>query len=300
MKQHMLSVSSLATSDIEDILTKAREFELKEKEKEVSSSSCKDKIVGIMFLEPSTRTHKSFECAAYKLGAKVMHYNHADSSSVKGESFQDTVTTMAQYVDALVIRQPVCGGLKKIQCDVPMVNAGDGNGEHPTQALLDLYTIRKYFPIKKGLLHIAFVGDLKNGRTIHSTLQLLDAMYEGVFFHFVCEENLKLDEAYTRRLHNRYYFEQRLSTIIDMMDVVYMTRMQKERFAQDGVGDAPCQHVLTPDVMRHAKKGMIVMHPLPRNNELPTELDNNPHCKFVEQMKNGVYVRMAILERLLS
>lgn len=294
----MLSVSSLTTSVVEDILSKADEFA---SNADASFTSiCRDKIVGMMFLEPSTRTHKSFECAAYKLGAKVMHYDHASSSSVKGESFQDTVTTMSQYVDALVIRQPVCGALGKLRCDVPIVNAGDGNGEHPTQALLDLYTIRKYFPAKKGLLHIAFVGDLKNGRTIHSTLQLLDAMYEGVFFHFICEGGLELDEVYTRGLRNHYYYEHRLSDVIELMDVVYMTRIQKERFARDDDGmNVSCDHVLTPELVRRAKKSMIILHPLPRNSELPPELDSSPHCKFVEQMKNGVYVRMALLEWVL-
>ena len=288
MKQHVLTVSSLTTSVIEDIMTKAWQFESMG-----ANSNCSNKIVGIMFLEPSTI--KSFECAAYKLGAKVMHYDHASSSSVKGESFQDTVTTMSPYVDALIIRQPVCGGLENLHCDVPMVNAE----EHPTQALLDLYTIRKYFPVKKGVLHIAFVGDLKNGRTIHSTLQLLDAMYEGVFFHFVCEGDLKLDEVYTRGLRNHFYYEHRLSDVIELMDVVYMTRMQKERFAQDVVGNTSCVHVMTPELVRRAKKNMIVLHPLPRNSELPPALDSSPHCKFAEQMKNGVYVRMALLEWVL-
>lgn len=292
MKQHVLTVSSLTTSVIEDIMTKAWQYE-----STGAHSNCSNKIVGMMYLDPST--NKSFECAAYKLGAKVMHYDHASSSSVKGESFQDTVTTMSQYADALIIRQPVCGRLENLHCDVPMVNAGDGNGEHPTQALLDLYTIRKYFPMKKGLLHIAFVGDLKYGRTIHSTLQLLDAMYEGVFFHFVCEGDLKLDEVYTRGLRNRYYYERRLSDVIELMDVVYMTRMQKERFAQNDVGDTSCVHVMTPELVRRAKKSMIVLHPLPRNSELPPVLDSSPHCKFVEQMKNGVYVRMALLEWVL-
>ena len=293
----MLSVSSITTSDIKYILSKAEQFA--SNAGATFTSICRDKIVGMIFLEPSTRTHKSFECAAYKLGAKVMHYDHASSSVAKGESFQDTVTTMSQYVDALVIRQPVCGGLRDLRCDVPIVNAGDGSGEHPSQALLDLYTIRKYHPETSGVLHIAFVGDLKHGRTIHSTLQLLDAMYEGVFFHFVCEGGLELDVCYTRRLRNRYYYEHRLSDIIDLVDVVYMTRIQKERFSDDDVVKASCVHVLTPELLRCAKKSMIVLHPLPRNGELPPELDSSPHCKFVEQMKNGVYVRMALLEWVL-
>lgn len=287
MKQLALTVSSLTTSVIEDIFTKAWQYECTG-----MVSNCSNKTVGMMLLEPST--NKSFEHAVDKLGAKVMHYDHASSSSVKGESFQDTVTTMSQYVDALVVRvcEPLHGTLEKIHCDVPMVNAG----ERHTQALLDLYTIRKYFPMKKGILHIAFVGDLKNGRTIHSTLQLLDAMYEGVFFHFVCEGDLKLDETYTRGLRNHFYYEHRLSDIIELMDVVYITRMQKERFAHDFVVDASCVHGLTPELVRRSKKSMIVLHPLPQNSELPPALNSSPHCKLLEQMKNKFYVQMALLE----
>lgn len=295
--KHILDVSSLPIKTVEMILQTARQF----KHFHIPGDLLKGKIVTTMFFEPSTRTHKSFQCATYRLGGNTLDYNHYTSSAKKGETLRDTITTMSQYSDVIVLRHPLEGTVHKCAevADVPIINAGNGSGEHSTQALLDVFTIQSLIPLemtRSPPFHIAFVGDLKHGRTVHSTLQLLDKMYTGIFFHFVSNEGLHIDKKYTENLRNNHYCEHNLKNIINMMDIIYMTRIQKER----NTNADRSENILTKEILSLAKENAIVLHPLPRNEELPVEIDNDPRCKFVEQMKNGVYVRMAILDYVLS
>lgn len=264
----------------------------------IHTTKLKDKIVGQMFFEPSTRTHSSFLAAAYRSGAEVIHYNPETSSIQKGESLKDTVKTLEQYCDALVIRHPVEGMVKQLadHVDIPVINAGDGSGEHPTQALLDFFTMIPYFPKGRRTV-VTFCGDLKYSRVFHSLVRLMDRLKCGILFMFVSDPALQVSDALTKQLKNEYRCKSKLSDVIEGTDILYMTRLQKERF-EGNLQVKPM--ILTPSLLSIAKSSMIVLHALPRNEELPETCDEDPRCKFIEQMKNGVYVRMAVLDYCLK
>lgn len=247
-----------------------------------------------LFYEPSTRTSSSFYSAMAKLGGSVIPINDVNYSSVsKGETLEDTIRTVACYSDVIVLRHPIVGSVARAAAvsPVPVINAGDGVGEHPTQALLDLYTIRKH----KGLnrhIRIALVGDLKHGRTVHSLLKLL-RLY-NVEMHLVSPKELTMPSEYVK---DGDLIHETLDECIADVDVVYMTRVQKERITtQEVVGN----YALTLDHMAKAKKDMIVMHPLPRVDELPTTIDSDPRAVYFDQIKNGLYVRQAIFLRIFG
>ena len=247
-----------------------------------------------LFYEPSTRTSSSFYSAMAKLGGSVIPINDVNYSSVsKGETLEDTIRTVACYSDVIVLRHPIVGSVARAAAvsPVPVINAGDGVGEHPTQALLDLYTIRKH----KGLnshIRIALVGDLKHGRTVHSLLKLL-RLY-NVEMHLVSPKELAMPSEYVK---DGDLIHETLDECIADVDVVYMTRVQKERITtQEVVGN----YALTLDHMAKAKKDMIVMHPLPRVDELPTTIDSDPRAVYFDQIKNGLYVRQAIFLRIFG
>ena len=294
--KNLINISSLSEKTIRSILTNASQF----KNFHCPTNSLTNKIISTMFFEPSTRTQMSFQTAAYKLGANVLNYDHSKSSSKKGESLEDTIKTMSQYSDALVIRHPNKGVMDKLAkaSSVPIINAGDGNGEHPTQALLDLFTIEENF--SSVTLNITFVGDLKNGRTVHSTMQLLDKMYSNVTFYFVNNSTLDMDDWYTMNLRNPCHCKPSIESVIGITDVLYMTRIQNERIQINNTSTVKSENILTKSLLSKSKKDMIVLHPLPRNEELPEEIDDDPKCKIIEQMKNGVFVRMSILQYLIS
>ena len=246
----------------------------------------------LLFFEPSTRTNFSFQTAINKLNGTFINYNQDYSSHQKGESLYDTIKTMESYSDALIVRHPERGMVEKISniASIPVINAGDGNGEHPTQALLDLFTILQYH---KPPFKIAFTGDLKNSRTVHSLIYLLEKLYDDITYYFVSCDSLKLEENLFN-LKNKRECDS-LEQIIDNIDVLYMTRIQKERH----INEKNVFNInLNKKLLNKSNKNMIVLHPLPRNDEIPVELDNDPKCKYFEQMKNGVYVRMAILSQL--
>lgn len=292
-RKNILSIDSFTNKDIEHIMTRAEHYR-----------SCpqtdilKGKIIGNVFFEPSTRTHCSFQCAIQRCSGYTIDLQIEYSSVKKGESLEDTIQTMEQYCDALVVRHPTKGCMKVcVDCtNIPIINAGDGDGEHPTQALLDLFTIKQYHNTNRPL-KIAICGDLKHSRTCHSLIKLLDRMYEQFEFYLISHESLSLDDSFSRTLRNICIYGSDLSSIISMMDVIYMTRIQKERVQNECIIDKNIY--ITNNMLNEAKPTTILMHPLPRNDELPKECDKNNRSKYFQQMKNGVYIRMALLEYCL-
>ena len=261
-------------------------------------------VVATLFFEPSTRTRLSFESAASRLGAQVIGFSEAGSSSVsKGESLNDTILTVSNYSDIIVMRHPREGSARFASevSPVPVINAGDGANQHPTQTLLDMYSIRK----TQGRLdniHIAFVGDLKYGRTVHS---LTFAMCNfNATFHLVSPEELKLPSYVKRRIKENqleYFQYTDMNEVIPKVDILYMTRIQKERFSDpieyERVRNA---YILRNDMLQDARKNMKVMHPLPRVNEIEVDVDANPMAYYFQQAQNGVYVRQALLASILG
>jgi aspartate carbamoyltransferase catalytic subunit len=257
------------------------------------------KVLSTLFYEPSTRTRLSFEAAMHRLGGRVISVAEAKSSSAsKGESLHDTIKTVEGYADVIVLRHPQMGAADAAAraTDVPVINAGDGAGQHPTQSLLDLYTILEEQGQVDGLT-VALVGDLRNGRTVHSLADLL-ANYD-VRFQFVAPDELRMPREIVERLEAKGISiaeTEDLADVIPTADVLYMTRIQRERFENpadyDRLKDA---YVVTRAALRSAKKTAIVMHPLPRVNEISTDVDGLPGAAYFRQAANGVPVRMALL-----
>ena len=253
-------------------------------------------VYGLLFFEPSTRTCLSFEAAIHRLHGKVIKLHTESSSQKKGETDFDTVKTIENYVDILIIRHPEKNFIHKCKnfINKPIINAGDGAGKHPTQALLDLYTITYHFdsfPEK-----IAFTGDIRHGRTIHSLVYLLEKLKKEIHYHFICNENVTASDEFKTFLEEnvkgRFHYESDIHNVIKEMDVLYFTRIQKERFENH----ADITYVkLTKYILSESKDKLIVLHPLTRNDEIPEYLDNHQKCKYFEQVKNGVFVRMALL-----
>lgn len=261
-------------------------------------------VVATLFFEPSTRTRLSFESAASRLGAQVIGFSEAGSSSVsKGESLNDTILTVSNYADIIVMRHPKEGSARFASevSPVPIINAGDGANQHPTQTLLDMYSIRKTQG-KLDNLQIAFVGDLKYGRTVHS---LTFAMCNfNATFHLVSPEELKLPSYVKRRIKANqldYFQYTDINEVIPQVDILYMTRIQKERFSDpieyEKVRNA---YILKNEMLQGAKKNMRVLHPLPRVNEIELDVDTNPMAYYFRQAQNGVYVRQALLASILG
>jgi aspartate carbamoyltransferase len=253
------------------------------------------KTLANLFYEPSTRTSSSFHAAMTRLGGSVIPINEVHYSSVsKGESLEDTVRTLACYVDIIVLRHSDDDAAERAVkvCDVPIINGGNGTGEHPTQALLDLYTIWKERGRIDGLT-VTMMGDLKYGRTVHSLAKLL-RMYD-VGLNFVSPETLRLPKEYLRDGDRQFVG---LDEVIADTDVLYVTRVQKERCAPDPTGDV--SYAVTADDMARAAPDMVLMHPLPRVGEIPPELDTDPRAAYFRQMKYGLFVRMALLATMLG
>ncbi len=263
------------------------------------------KLLATVFYEPSTRTRLSFEAAMQRLGGGVLSVAEAKTASsvVKGESLPDTMRTIANYADAIVLRHPDIGSAQVAAdaCSVPILNAGDGAGEHPTQALLDLYTMRAETGSIDELT-IALVGDLKNGRTVHSLARALS--HFKVSFSFVAPQVLAMPQEIGAFLRGRgLNVEQTndLSEALPKADVVYMTRIQKERFAdQKQYEELKDYYVLNRALMGKAKKGAVIMHPLPRVDEIAVDVDALPNAAYFRQAKNGVIIRMALLAEILG
>ncbi len=268
------------------------------------SNLLQGKVMASLFYEPSTRTSSSFIAAMSRLGGAVIPINEVVYSSVtKGESLPDTVRTLESYADVIVLRHPEVGSaaVAAHYCEKPIINAGDGVGEHPTQALLDLFTIEEDHNRVDGL-SVAMVGDLKYGRTVHSLTRLL-SLY-NVKFYFVSPEILRMPPELIEEVKQKgleYEELEDVSQVIDKADVLYVTRVQKERFTDLAQYDAVKDYyVITPEIMKRAKQTMTVMHPLPRVGEISYAVDADPRASYFRQMKNGMYVRMALLTAVLG
>jgi aspartate carbamoyltransferase len=264
----------------------------------------KGKILANLFYEPSTRTSSSFTAAMERLGGSVIPINEVKYSSVsKGESLPDTVRTLECYADVIVIRHPEVGSaaLAAKAARKPVINAGDGIGEHPTQALLDAFTIKEELGHLDGLT-VTLLGDLKHGRTVHSLARLL-SLYK-VKLNYVAPDILRMPAELIEEL-NAKGIEQTEYTALDQplpqTDVLYVTRVQKERFTDEVVYESvKGAYVIDPKVMKAAKERMIVMHPLPRVGEISPEFDDDPRAAYFRQMEYGLYVRMALLAMVLG
>ncbi len=295
----LVSIHDITKEDYEKVLRLAEKFEANPKKRILE-----DAVVATLFFEPSTRTRLSFESAASRLGAKVIGFSDAATSSVKkGESLKDTILTVSNYSDIIIMRHPKEGSARYASevSPVPIINAGDGANQHPTQCLLDLYSIRK---TQKTLdnLHIAFVGDLKYGRTVHSLVIALTNY--NTTFHLVSPLELKLPSSVKIPIKEKnleYYQYTEMDEVIPKVDILYMTRIQQERFADpleyERVKNA---YILKNKMLDHAKKNLRVMHPLPRVNEITEDVDSNPKAYYFTQAKNGVYVRQALLSIILG
>jgi carbamoyl-phosphate synthase/aspartate carbamoyltransferase/dihydroorotase len=267
------------------------------------TSLLRGKVIAEMFFEPSTRTQCSFTAAAQRLGANVIFMDQQHSSIKKGETLEDSVRMMSGYSDLVVIRHPEPGAAERAAkvSNVPIVNAGDGTGEHPTQALLDIFTIREEIGTVNGIT-VTMVGDLKHGRTVHSLAKLL-RLYR-VTLRYVSPSFLMMPSDIVSYL-NKYSIPQEefnsLEEALPDTDVLYMTRIQKERFeSNEEYEKAAGLYLLTPQLMRKAKKKMIVMHPLPRIDEISTSFDSDPRAAYFRQAEYGMYCRMALLLNILK
>lgn len=295
----LVSIEDFTKEEQMEILELAAEFEARPKQKLLS-----DYVVATLFFEPSTRTRLSFESAANRLGARVIGFSDSSSSSVKkGESLKDTILTVSNYSDIIVMRHPLEGSALYASevSPVPIINAGDGAHQHPTQTLLDMYTI-KQTQGKLENLDLAFVGDLKYGRTVHS---LVFAMCDfNATFHLVSPPELKLPSYVKQKIKDldlKYLQYTDMKEVIPDVDILYMTRIQKERFSDpieyERVKNA---YTLRNEMLAESKDSLKVMHPLPRVNEIEEVVDNNPKAYYFKQAENGVYVRMALLAKILG
>jgi len=306
MNSHLIESQQLDR----DILMRlfSRADELREIcKKGLCPETLRGKVMTTLFYEPSTRTRLSFESAMLQLGGRVMGTESAGhfSSVVKGESLEDTIRIISGYSDIIVLRHNEEGSAKTASeiSSVPVVNAGDGKGQHPTQTVLDLYTIYKEIG-RVDNLKIAMVGDLANGRTIRSLCYLL-GKFTGIEIFFVSPENLKIGEDIKRYLkkHNIDFKEERdLNKILSEVDVVYMTRIQKERISEEDYAKANGHFIINGDNLKLVRQNAIVMHPLPHVEEIKLSVETEQKDKrvaYFRQAKNGLYARMAILEFLL-
>lgn len=262
-------------------------------------------VLACLFYEPSTRTSASFISAMERLGGSVIPITQGVqfSSVSKGETLADTIRTLEQYSDVIVLRHPEIGSalVAAEAAGIPVINAGDGPGEHPTQALLDLFTIRHEMGRIDGL-KIAMVGDLRYGRTVHSLTKLL--LHFDVSLRFVSPEILRMplkimNEVRDRGLNVRETHD--VADVIENADVLYVTRVQKERFSDmEQYNEVKDNYILTPELMEQAKQKMVIMHPLPRVGEISPALDSDPRAAYFRQVKNGMYIRMALLAAVLG
>lgn len=300
MNNHSLvSIDDLTTEEILNILDLAAEFE-----KNPSQPLLSGKVIATLFFEPSTRTRLSFESAINRLGGKIVGFSDSGSSSVsKGETLHDTIKMVSNYSDLIVMRHPVEGSARFASeiSSVPVINAGDGANQHPTQTLLDMFSIRKTQGTLDNL-NIFLVGDLKYGRTVHSLMMAMSRW--NTTFNFISPDELKMPDEFKLYLDNlglKYYEHSDFTDIISRADIIYMTRVQKERFS-DPIEYEKVKnvYVLKNSMLSNTRPNMKILHPLPRVNEIHTDVDSNPKAYYFEQALNGVYTRQAILCSLLG
>ncbi len=297
---HILSTNQFTKDDIERILAKASALEKSYKDPSVSKLLA-GKIIACIFFEPSTRTRLSFETAALRLGAQVISAEDAmgNSSAHKGETIEDTARMLSCYADAIVIRHPVEGSVELASrvIETPIINAGDGANQHPSQGLLDLYTIKKEHGRLENL-NIVFVGDVLHSRTLNSLVPLL-AFYPGNTIHFISPKELALSVEQRKELKERnitFKESDNLEQVLPLADAVYMIRIQKERFASNAEYEkVKGSFILKPEHLEHMKKEAIIMHPLPRINEIEKSIDLDKRAAYFRQAQNAIFIRMALL-----
>lgn len=298
--KHIVSIDQCSAEDILRILDRAELFE-----KNPNRQLLEGKVVATLFFEPSTRTRLSFETAVNRLGGRIIGFSDAStSSSTKGESLKDTISMVGNYADLIIMRHYLEGAARYASevSRVPVVNAGDGANQHPSQTLLDLYSIRK----TQGTLYdrtIAMVGDLKYGRTIHSLIEGMSHFRPR--FIFVAPEELSLPEEYKQfcREHDLPYMETKHfdEEVINNCDILYMTRVQRERFTDmEEYERVKNVYVLTNDMLSDSRPNLRVLHPLPRVGEIAYDVDDNPKAYFIRQALNGLYTRQSIICEVLG
>lgn len=295
----LVSITDYSKEEYLKILDLAAAFE-----QNPNQDILKGKVVATLFFEPSTRTRLSFETAINRLGGKVIGFADVNSSSVtKGETIKDTIKMVTNYVDLIVIRHPIEGAARYASeiATVPVINAGDGANQHPSQTLLDLYSIRKTQG-KLEDLNIFMIGDLKYGRTVHSLLMALSHFNPS--FYFISPDELKMPKEYLMVLNQlklKYYEYHDFLPIISQADIIYMTRVQKERFSDPiEYEKTKNAYVLRNAMLEKTRPNMKILHPLPRVNEINLDVDDNPKAYYFTQALNGLYVRQAIISSILG
>ena len=297
--RNLISITDFNKEEYLEVLDIAEGFEKNPKQPLLRAH-----VVATLFFEPSTRTRLSFESAANQLGCRVLGFSDPGATSVqKGESLHDTIKMVSSYADLIVMRNPKEGSSRYASevASIPVINAGDGANQHPTQCLLDLYSIRKTQGTLDNL-NIALVGDLKYGRTVHSLVQAMCNW--NTTFHLVSPEELKLPSSVKSSIKKaglKYYQYREIRDIIGVADIIYMTRVQRERFTDlleyERVKDS-C--ILTASMLQGCKENMRILHPLPRVNEITTDVDRTPYAYYFQQAQNGVYVRQALMASILG
>ncbi len=300
--RHLMSPLDFTTKELDNLFNLATSIE---KEPQKYAHACDGKILATCFYEPSTRTRLSFESAMTRLGGQVIGFSDAASSSAsKGESVSDTIRVISCYADICAMRHPKEGApmVAAEKSQIPVINAGDGGHQHPTQTLTDLMTIRSLYG-RMDNFTIGLCGDLKFGRTVHSLIHAL-VRYEGIRFIFISPEELKVPDYITDMLkENNIPYEEviRLESVMPELDFLYMTRVQKERFFnEEDYVRLKDFYVLDTAKMELAKENMLILHPLPRVNEISVEVDDDPRAAYFKQAQYGVYVRMALILTLLN
>ena len=302
MKRSVINILDLSVEELDELIATANDIIANPKK---YSEKCRGLKLATLFFEPSTRTRLSFEAAMYELGGNVLGFSEAQSSSAaKGESVADTAKTVSCYADIIAMRHPKEGAplVAAMNASVPVINAGDGGHNHPTQTLADLLTIYR----EKGSfenLTVGLCGDLKFGRTVHS---LIDAMsrYLGVKFVLISPDELKVPSYVKQKMRDQgipYIQTTDLEAVMPELDILYMTRVQRERFFnEEDYLRLKDSYILTPDKLANAKKDLCILHPLPRVNEISVAVDDDPRACYFKQAQNGRYIRMALIMKLLG
>jgi len=298
-QKNIISISDLSRAELELILTTAQSLK-----HHPLPELLKNKIVASCFFEASTRTRLSFETAVQRLGGTVIGFDSAGNTSLaqKGETLADSVKVIASYADAFFMRHPQEGAARLAAefTTIPVINGGDGSNQHPTQTLLDLFTI---YETQNRLdnLNIAFVGDLKYGRTVHSLAQALSLF--NCNFYFVAPEALAMPDYILEELNEKginYSVHTSIEEVIDSLDVLYMTRVQKERFDETEYQHIKSAFLLNADMLGNVRENLKILHPLPRVDEININVDSTPHAYYFQQAQNGIYARQALLALLLT
>ena len=297
-KKDILSIRDLSLIEVNTILNLAKKFK-----KSLPKKNLHDQIIAHCFFEPSTRTRLSFETATIRLGGQVIGFSGSESTSIqKGEDLQDTIKTISCYADLIIIRHPLEGSARLAAevSEKPIINAGDGANQHPTQALADLFTLQEMQGNLEGL-SIALVGDLKYGRAVHSLVQLCALFNMRLFL--ISPSLLALPEVICNELKHkgiRFSFHASLDEVITKIDILYMTRLQQERFEQSEHQLFENQYILTRDKLKKVKTNLNILHPLPRGREIDKTVDETPYAAYFKQVVNAIYIRQAVLSLLLD